>query len=112
MIDDTQNTTASDNSQFGPTRNPQNPGGQQLKAGGSDLQTPSNLVTNSDNLSISSVGNSDATQPASIQNTTQVPAQTQTETAKSPPYGIFALSALGLAIVLVMVWLMSRPKAA
>lgn len=109
MDSNTQNPVGTENTDLGPTRNPQTPGGQNLGVGSGNLQNPTNLVTNSDTLSITSVGNSDNTQPATIATSSQTTVTTP-PTSNNPPYGLFALSAIAIAAVFLITWLMSRPK--
>lgn len=109
-MNNTQNPVGPENSQLAPTRNPQTPGGQALSGtGGSGLQTPSNVVDDSENLSITSVGTSNTIQPISIENSTQISGTTQPP-AKTPPYGVIAISSLAIILVFFVTWLMTRKK--
>lgn len=106
-MDNSQTTAGSDSNQYGTTRNPQTPGGDNLSSTATNLQTTTpNLFTGSNNVSITQVGDSSFT-PYTPQNAT-VATVSSTSATVDHHYPVIIGSGLLILVVLIVSWLVIR----
>lgn len=107
-MNEVQSTPTEQNQQTVTSTYFQNPGGNNLSSTGGEIQNPSNVVDDSENLSITSVSNGVNTTPVKLEYTTTTSSVPQANNSSAKTIGIIGISALVIVVIFFITWLMSR----